>query len=277
MTTANTASAALLFSVESGGPSGLAGNEIYEAPLPSLVGSLGFGDVDGFSFDNNDLEGFFRLCFSVDATSQGLLGTHVRGEADLGEQEGDAFISRGIYSRSGFVGGGPGHDQAIDEMNFGLLPDDNVDGAADGDFGAEPIYFTETGSSNIFFNNTSNVFASEMDLNLFSSDINALVVWDDDADGNFNGTDQMLISFTSGSQALIDNPTWSAADIFSVTAGGPITLFASHQDLELEFSDNIDALELLSATIDDKETPEPISSLAMGIGLLALLTCRKIS
>ena len=274
--TGGSASASLLFSVEEGGPSGLLGNGIYEAPAPSLAGVLGDIEVDGFSFDSNDIDEFFRLCFSVDELSQGMVGTHVRDEADLNEQEGDAFLSRGEYSRGGFVSGGPGHDQVIDESELGLVPGDDVDGAAAGDFGSESIYFTQAGSSAVFFQNASNTFASTAALDLLSGDdVDALVVWDDNNNGVFDGTDQALFSLARGSQTLT-NGGFSAADVFSVTAGGTLSLFASHADLGLEFTDNLDALELVASGDTGKGVPEPTAAFGvLSIGLLGLLKRRK--
>jgi|GEM_PF-4513585 len=267
------ASAALLTSVKEGGTSGLAGNGIYAAPDATLAGILDVQDVDGFSFSSS-LNSVFKLCFSVTETSLGLFDTHVRREANNNEQEGDAFLSRGTYNRSGFVSGGPGHDQAIDEEALGLLPGDEVDGASEGDFDRDPIYYTQAGDSDIFFQAIANTFASTTALGLSAGDdVNAVVVWDDNGNGEFDGSDQILFSLAQGSAALTSNPTWSAADVFSINAGGSASLFASHTDLGLEFNDDIDALELVP---DRPKTPEPLTTLGtLAAGMMGLLLRRQ--
>lgn len=275
----NSASAALLFSVEEGGPSGLIGNGIYQAPDAGIVGTINdVQEVNGFSF-NEKLHEFFRLCFSIDQLSRGLDNTHARVEADkpIPEHMGDAFISRGIYNRYGYVSGGLGHDLAIDQADLGLLPGDELNGASDGEFGTDPIYYTGSNSANIFYQSISNLFASATDLNLSNlDDINALVVWDDNNDGVFNGTDQILFSLDRNSALLLSNPAWSAADVFSLKYGGAITLFASHEDLGLRFEDNLDALELISG--DKKDIPEPTTTIGLfSLSAAALLMNRKRS
>ncbi len=83
-----------------------------------------------------------------------------------------------------------------------------------------------------------------------NDDINAVVVLDFDADGQFNGTDRVVYSLAPGSPSLSTLPGASAvgaaADVFVVSPGGVVTLLAPAAILGLgTASDNIDALDLL--------------------------------
>lgn len=277
MTVSSSASAALFFSVENGNPSNLPGNDILADPNATSVRTLNDVDeVDGFSFSEfNDI--LFRLCFSVDSASQGLANTHVRTEANNQEQMGDAFLSRKKYTRSGFNSGSSGHDLAIDEENLGIVPGDELDGASSSVNGAtNPIYFTQAGNvsgADIFLNSTSTTFALASFLGLESEDdIDALVVWDDDKDGSFNGTDQVLFSLGIDSAAKYGV---SAADILTINAGENLfSVFATAADLGLRSEDNVDALELVADT--GKPVPEPAATLGIfGVSLLGVLIRRK--
>jgi hypothetical protein len=94
----------------------------------------------------------------------------------------------------------------------------------------------------------STLFASFSDLGLQQDDdIDALIVFDADADGVFSGFDQVLFSLTPGSPSLSTisgaSATGAAADVFSVTPGQPPVVFASAADLGLgDAQDNVDAL-----------------------------------
>lgn len=101
------------------------------------------------------------------------------------------------------------------------------------------------------------LFASYSDLGLQQEDdIDALIVFDTNSDGVFQGSDQVLFSLAPGSPSLTTIPGASeiapAADVYLVAAGESPVLFASAASLGLgRPADNIDALELL--VCDDYE------------------------
>lgn len=111
--------------------------------------------------------------------------------------------------------------------------------------------------ANIFFNQQPGVapntrFATAAALNLVSADaIDAIVVFDFNNDGLFNGTDEVLFSLAPGSPSLLTilgaSPMGAAADIYRKSAGlSPIELFAAAAEFGLGAPpDNIDALEIL--------------------------------
>lgn len=94
------------------------------------------------------------------------------------------------------------------------------------------------------------LYVSALDLGLRQcDDIDAMTVFDTNADGLFNGSDKILFSLTPESLSLTTLPgasvTGAAADVFVMSPGaeGP-TLFASAADLGLGHpDDNIDALD----------------------------------
>lgn len=101
----------------------------------------------------------------------------------------------------------------------------------------------------------STLYASYADLHLLQDDdIDAMVVFDVNADGLFNGVDFVLFSLTADSPSLALIPGASeiaaAADVFAVSADQPgIRLVASAAELGLgDASDNIDALDVLVCT-----------------------------
>jgi hypothetical protein len=83
-------------------------------------------------------------------------------------------------------------------------------------------------------------------------DINALIVFDDNNDGQFNGSDQVIFSLTDGSPSLQtipgSNGDIARANLFSITAqpgAGPV-LFLSAIQLGLGTgADDLDALDVL--------------------------------
>ena len=103
------------------------------------------------------------------------------------------------------------------------------------------------------------LYVSSLDLGLHQcDDIDGMIVFDTNADGLFNGTDQILFSLTPDSPSLTTIPgastTGAAADVFLMSPGaeGP-TLFASAADLGLGHpDDNIDALDYTPC--DDPDT-----------------------
>lgn len=114
------------------------------------------------------------------------------------------------------------------------------------------IFFFVLGSTDI------DVYATFADLGLVQADdIDALLIFDIDEDGTFNGTeidaDQVLFSLAPGSPSLADlcglpGPC-SAADVFTVTFGQAPTVFASGDQLGLTNpQDNVDALDFVSCT-----------------------------
>jgi len=113
--------------------------------------------------------------------------------------------------------------------------------------------------ANIFYNadplsgiSTTTVYATSSNLGLVASDdIDALIVFDDDADGVFDGTDTVLFSLVPDSASLSTitgaSVFGSGADIFRVVPGGDPTLYtaASHFGLADQAGtlDNIDGLD----------------------------------
>ncbi len=95
------------------------------------------------------------------------------------------------------------------------------------------------------------LFASFSELGLQQADdIDAMVVFDVDGDGEFNGSDRVLLSLTADSPSLTTIPdasaTGAAADVFVAVPNQPPALFAAASLLGLgDPQDNIDALEFL--------------------------------
>lgn len=137
-----------------------------------------------------------------------------------------------------------------------------------------PFYFSVTGESpslpmlsgpvspsgaNIFVNpdplsgvTPTMLYASFADLGLApSDDIDAMIVFDDDGDGQFNGSDTVLFSLTADSVSLGAivgaSEFGGGADIYRVQAGGMPTLYFPAAGFGLAdrmgTADNIDALD----------------------------------
>jgi hypothetical protein len=106
---------------------------------------------------------------------------------------------------------------------------------AQGQNGSESIYAT----------------ANQLHLNALYDDIDALLVFDVNTNGIFDGPDRVLFSLARGSLTLQVLGA-SAADVFSVTPslppGAPPTLYAAAAALGLATQDNVDALEMLACT-----------------------------
>ncbi len=106
-------------------------------------------------------------------------------------------------------------------------------------------------------------------------------MFDDDDDGVFSGTDQVLFSLAAGSPSLIVLGA-SPADVLSKTFGGVLGVFATAADLGLDpLLDELDMLELVplvggdaGETIDAK-VPEPTTVLLLAIGLAGLALRRR--
>ena len=111
--------------------------------------------------------------------------------------------------------------------------------------------------ANIFFNQQPGMalttrFATAAALTLANADaIDALVVFDFNNDGLFNGTDEVLISLALGSPSLLTilgaSPVGASADVYRKRAGLPaIQVFATAAEFGLGAApDNIDSLEIL--------------------------------
>jgi len=130
------------------------------------------------------------------------------------------------------------------------------------------------------------LYASFADLHLQQEDdIDALIVFDTNADGAFNETDSVLFSLTPDSPSLATIPGASvsggAADVFMVSAAvSEPALFASAAALGLgAVTDNIDALDLVlcedaeaCAVAHGIRAQDPIPTLSeWGLVVLALL------
>ncbi len=98
------------------------------------------------------------------------------------------------------------------------------------------------------------VFAESADLGLGpDDDISSLTVFDDNGDGQFNGTDQVMFSLTRGSPspATIGNAgaQASSADVFAVDVNGSTIAIATAASLGLNgATDSIDALDFILCT-----------------------------
>lgn len=214
------------------------------------------------------------------------VGYNVRDQWFRGHQAGDLFMSGVLFNRDGAVGrrneqifnnvlvrnnydeGGTDYfarpeTSAEDIVPMG--PQDRVNATAR-DLGG-PVFFTVSAGSpslwfglpssrpsgaNIFCYTRGEVFAyaeySELGLGS-GDDIDGLVVLDSDADGMFDGSDQIFFSLSPGSPSLGSFPDGSdapAADVLSVRPGESPTVFATSIMLGLgDPMDNIDALDIL--------------------------------
>lgn len=172
-------------------------------------------------------------------------------------------------------------------------PQDDIDSACDLVGGAvPPLYFSVTATSpslpflaggvgesgaDIFFDADATVggdeslFAKWSDLKLLKPDeIDAVGVYDDNANGLFDFTDQVLFSLAPGSPTLALLGA-SAADILSVTVGpdGPIEIFAFANDLGLLHSDNINQLAFIR--LENQSAYDTIKNLTPAPGTISLL------
>ncbi|MCZ6783499.1 MAG: PEP-CTERM sorting domain-containing protein, partial [Proteobacteria bacterium] len=128
------------------------------------------------------------------------------------------------------------------------------------------------------------LFASAAALMLVAGDeIDALVVFDDDGDGVFSGTDQVLFSLAAGSPTLIVLGA-SPADVLSITFGGVLGVFATAAELGLDPDDELNMLELVPLVGGDAgatilvKVPEPSTTLLLTTALLGVgLAIRKRS
>jgi hypothetical protein len=209
---------------------------------------------------------------------------NVLDQAMRGHQAGDEFMSTRLYTRSSSDSANGNNSQVRNNYDEGGTdfaarpetssnsmavgqPQDNVDALANAEASAGTYFSVGAGSPSLaslpgsgspsgahvlFFNLLqTSLFASHSALGLLQSDdIDALVVFDTNADGVFNGADQVLFSLAPGSPSLATitgaSAIGAAADVFSVSSGQAPRLFASASSLGLgaEF-DNIDGLEIL--------------------------------
>jgi len=96
------------------------------------------------------------------------------------------------------------------------------------------------------------LYATAGDLDLQTGDdIDALLVIDEDGNGEFDGGDQVIFSLASGSPSLTlipgASPDGAAADVYVVTVGVVPQLFASAFDLGLGAPDDIDRTDNVDA------------------------------
>ncbi len=119
-----------------------------------------------------------------------------------------------------------------------------------------PIYSVPSGAD-IFYNSNpfawapTDLYAAHDHLQLDEDDdIDALIVFDDNDNGWYDGTDQVLFSLAPGSPSLDTIPGASdqgaAADVFSVTYDQAPILFAAAAEFGLgDQQDNLDALDFV--------------------------------
>lgn len=126
------------------------------------------------------------------------------------------------------------------------------------------------------------VFASAIDLGLGAmDDIDAMSVFDTDADGFFSDGDQLLFSLTPVSP-LLGAMGWSAADVLTFSFGDAgVSRFALASDLGLDVGDNLNMLELVPLagtaenTILQKIAPLPAPGAVALLGTVLALGCSR--
>ena len=182
-----------------------------------------------------------------------------------------------------------GHDFSADppvsaSQNANRVPQDNVDATAKLQRGpvrgkgrgpVVNVYFSATSASpslatlphsgtpsgaDVFFNSeptttgTTALYAAHGQLGLVAGDdIDALIVFDTNENGQFDGTDEVVFSLVPSSPSLDTIPGAStdgpAADVFVVNAGQSAGLFTLAESTGLgDTQDNIDALDYFFCT-----------------------------
>lgn len=121
-----------------------------------------------------------------------------------------------------------------DSPSLGMLPGGNMPSGAHVFYNPEPAQGTQT-----------ELYAHFADLGLGQvDDVDALVVFDVDANGIFDGVDRVLFSLTPGSPSL-GQVGGSPADVFVALPGLGFSPFANAFDLGLNADfDNTDALDI---------------------------------
>jgi hypothetical protein len=213
---------------------------------------------------------------------------NVLDQAARGHQAGDEYMSTSVFTLSatgGRVAASDGNNTLernnYDEGGSDLsarpetsaqtmavgAPQDNVDALADEKAATGPYFSVTAGSpalttlpgagspsgANIFRYNLIQItlFASYTQLGLQQSDdVDAIVVFDTDANGVFSGNDRILFSLTPGSPSLATmagaSVTGAAADVFIVAPGQAPALFVSASGLGLGAeADDIDGLRVV--------------------------------
>lgn len=210
---------------------------------------------------------------------------NVQDQAIRGHQSGDQYISTALFDMNGVASDGDFNNVLVrnnyDEggTDFAALPVASAEdvvpsGAQDGvDATAYllpgEVYYSPSGDSPSLLSmpaieNPSGayiifcspdmqplVYASPENLGLVQTDdIDALVVFDTNTDGTFNGDDRVFFSLTPDSPSLAGiedaSETGAAADVYAVAPGQAPWLFVSAESLGLGApDDNIDALEIL--------------------------------
>lgn len=217
---------------------------------------------------------------------------NVSDQAARGHQSGDQYMSLPLFTKAGLQEAEEFNNVLVrnnyDEggTDFSALPagsaEDNMPGAnqdrvdATAFLDSGGVYFSATADSpslnNEFWQavpSGANIIYCAAGAHLPSlyaqfdalglqqeDDLDALIVFDTNVDGLFDGSDLVLFSLApeSPSLALIPeaSPAGAAADVFAVAPGQAPWVFASAQVLGLgDPGDNIDALELLIC--DDAE------------------------
>ncbi len=212
---------------------------------------------------------------------------NVMDQAGRGHQAGDEFLSLRLFNLSGPVGRAAasldnhtmvknnydegGSDYAARpetharSMAVGQ-PQDNVDALASVDAGAAMFYSATSNSPSLgSLPGSANpsgahifrlalaqisIYASYAQLGLQpTDDVDAIVIFDANADGVFNGSDRILFSLTPASPSLAVIPgagANGAADVFIAAPGQAAQLFTTALSLGLAGeNDDIDALEIL--------------------------------
>jgi hypothetical protein len=278
------------------------------------IKSFSFGrDGTGNPFDprcftNNTVPGTFY--FSVSCSSVGVACTDVNLQAGAGEAAADLYVSGappfGRYTNApSFQVRSSDNLLAVDQMQLGLAPGDNVTGIQLKQLNAgtnhDFLYLTLAGPS--FTNKSANIylydsaggglatnaltnFASAASMGLRTNDvIDALVLSDitpgacpqrpnRTVDPGTNGAvefDEVLFSLAPGSPTLTAS-NYSAADVLYSTFDGHCRLWASAASLGLLSTDDLDALAVAPAMPMSLSLSLNPSSPVVGAGTAATIT-----
>ncbi len=249
------------------------------------AGSVGLVPPDPFLFDAEVPYNAFDQAQRGHAGGDQYIGTTpftLSGPLRRGSSLNNC-LSRNNFDEGGtdFVADPPTH--AGDYVDPSL-PEDDVDGMQQPSpraRGSVGVYFSATGASpsvyeslpgssmpsgaHVYFNpdplggTITELYASFFELGLMQGDdVDALVIFDRNVDGVYNGNDVVLFSLARNSPTLFAdpqvNPETGAAAVFRAQPGAELAVLAQPLDLGLgAIGDDIDALSVLPCAGDPLE------------------------